>query len=259
MGIEETKPETKALEVSQEVIAVETEIVKQCVHAGFICDGCEVGPIIGTRFKCFQCPNFDLCEKCEPHHHRHHIMLRIPDSKVLETLYTSNQNQCVHEIHIDVPVKKTEEKKTEEKKVEETLPDLYQEKDLKSKIKNMKSNKGDTSIMMKMRNNSKKEILTVWVDYKGGLKHYANIKPGKMCNQQTYITHQWLIGDVVGPFAAYKPMMSDVSQLDYVSIVVGEDMKVTVEEVQKKVEEAPKVEALITEEKEVSEDNQSTV
>merc|ERR1712151_1343297 len=104
--------------------------------------------IIGTRFKCFQCHDYDLCEKCEPLHHRHHIMLRIPDSEVLNNMYKKG-NQAVHEIHLDVPMPKAEKK--EEKKVEvkeEVLPDLYQEKDLNTKVKTMKSNKGDTSINM---------------------------------------------------------------------------------------------------------------
>jgi hypothetical protein len=35
------------------------------VHTGVTCDGCRVSPIVGTRFKCTECVNFDLCETCE--------------------------------------------------------------------------------------------------------------------------------------------------------------------------------------------------
>eukprot|EP01083_Nonionella_stella_P123098 370708_1 len=35
------------------------------VHHGVVCDGCDIGPIVGTRFKCVECPDFDLCESCE--------------------------------------------------------------------------------------------------------------------------------------------------------------------------------------------------
>jgi hypothetical protein len=35
------------------------------VHTNIICDGCHISPIVGARFKCSVCPNFDLCEKCE--------------------------------------------------------------------------------------------------------------------------------------------------------------------------------------------------
>ena len=33
----------------------------QAVHPRYVCDGCEASPIIGARFKCAVCANFDLC------------------------------------------------------------------------------------------------------------------------------------------------------------------------------------------------------
>lgn len=36
----------------------------QIVHPHIICDGCGANPIIGNRFKCVVCADFDLCEKC---------------------------------------------------------------------------------------------------------------------------------------------------------------------------------------------------
>jgi exonuclease VII large subunit len=35
------------------------------VHTGIHCNGCGVNPIVGNRFKCAICDNFDYCEKCE--------------------------------------------------------------------------------------------------------------------------------------------------------------------------------------------------
>ena len=35
------------------------------VHDGIHCNGCGVNPIVGPRFKCAICDNFDYCEKCE--------------------------------------------------------------------------------------------------------------------------------------------------------------------------------------------------
>ena len=35
------------------------------IHSGIECKGCKCQPIIGCRFKCSFCDNFDYCEKCE--------------------------------------------------------------------------------------------------------------------------------------------------------------------------------------------------
>ncbi|NXI43716.1 SQSTM protein, partial [Galbula dea] len=36
---------------------------REMVHPNVICDGCE-GPVVGTRFKCTVCPDYDLCSTC---------------------------------------------------------------------------------------------------------------------------------------------------------------------------------------------------
>ena len=35
------------------------------IHHGYICDGCEKAPIVGNRYKCIVCKDFDYCEECE--------------------------------------------------------------------------------------------------------------------------------------------------------------------------------------------------
>jgi len=59
--------------------------VAQVLHRGIICDGCNKGPIVGDRYKCTVCPDFDLCSTCEDvddekiHSQDHPMMkLRIP-------------------------------------------------------------------------------------------------------------------------------------------------------------------------------------
>lgn len=50
------------------------------VHEGIICNVCSE-QIIGFRYKCVMCDNYDLCQKCEMLElHEDHYMLRIPKS-----------------------------------------------------------------------------------------------------------------------------------------------------------------------------------
>lgn len=48
------------------------------IHPGVVCDGCEM-PLQGIRYKCFMCPDYDLCAPCEAKGiHSEHEMLKIP-------------------------------------------------------------------------------------------------------------------------------------------------------------------------------------
>jgi len=61
---------------------------KSLIHASIICDSCD-GPIIGTRYMCTNCPNFDICEKCENEkpdcHYRDHALLKCRYALPLKT------------------------------------------------------------------------------------------------------------------------------------------------------------------------------
>ncbi|XP_028329400.1 sequestosome-1 [Gouania willdenowi] len=47
------------------------------VHPNVTCDGCE-GPVVGTRFKCSVCPDYDLCSDCQAQgKHTEHALLPI--------------------------------------------------------------------------------------------------------------------------------------------------------------------------------------
>lgn len=47
------------------------------IHWGVTCDGCQ-GAVKGFRYKCFQCPDFDLCGKCETAgQHPGHTLIRV--------------------------------------------------------------------------------------------------------------------------------------------------------------------------------------
>lgn len=48
------------------------------VHSDIICDNCS-NPIMGFRYKCVNCDDYDLCQKCEMQEtHPDHFMLRMP-------------------------------------------------------------------------------------------------------------------------------------------------------------------------------------
>lgn len=47
------------------------------VHNGVSCDGCSKYPIVGIRYKCSICPDFDFCEECESKVDHPHEFLKI--------------------------------------------------------------------------------------------------------------------------------------------------------------------------------------
>ncbi|KRF77892.1 protein ref(2)P [Drosophila virilis] len=60
-------------------IAIDDDLSNFITHKGIECDSCKACPLIGFRYRCMQCPNFDLCQACESaHKHPKHFMVRIP-------------------------------------------------------------------------------------------------------------------------------------------------------------------------------------
>ena len=52
------------------------------VHHKVKCDSCGAAPIVGIRYKCTVCRNFDFCEVCEAREEHGHPFLKICDSTV---------------------------------------------------------------------------------------------------------------------------------------------------------------------------------
>lgn len=68
------------------------KIEEQSVHQKVVCDGCGMKPIVGVRFKCTVCPNFDYCENCEKakaNEHKH------PFLKIRKPELAPAQIQCI--------------------------------------------------------------------------------------------------------------------------------------------------------------------
>ena len=53
--------------------------MKKMIHKGIVCNRCGQENIVGIRYKCAQCSNFNLCENCENvyNHDIKHIMVKI--------------------------------------------------------------------------------------------------------------------------------------------------------------------------------------
>ena len=69
------------------------------IHRGITCNTCNASPICGTRYKCANCLDYDVCEACEAndHHDRTHVFLKInypipplanPKTSCLKSFYT---------------------------------------------------------------------------------------------------------------------------------------------------------------------------
>ena len=47
------------------------------LHSNIACNNCEICPIIGSRFKCSVCPDFDFCQQCEKNNFHEHPFIKI--------------------------------------------------------------------------------------------------------------------------------------------------------------------------------------
>ncbi|CAF1521422.1 unnamed protein product, partial [Rotaria sordida] len=75
------------------------------IHPNVACDGCDMSPIKGDRYKCLFCPNVDFCQPChsasrannDPNHLYNHPLLCIKDSsEYSESLYLYNRSKINH-------------------------------------------------------------------------------------------------------------------------------------------------------------------
>eukprot|EP00828_Plagiopyla_frontata_P035856 TRINITY_DN47459_c0_g1_i2.p2 TRINITY_DN47459_c0_g1~~TRINITY_DN47459_c0_g1_i2.p2 ORF type:complete len:352 (+),score=79.23 TRINITY_DN47459_c0_g1_i2:162-1217(+) len=83
--------------------------IKISIHINCICDGCGMNPIIGIRYKCSVCKEFNYCENCEMSKEHEHLFLKIKDS--------IENNEKVEEV-------KKQEEKTKPKKVKKVWKNL---------------------------------------------------------------------------------------------------------------------------------------
>lgn len=88
-----------------------TETKGKETHYYVTCDGCRMTPLMGKRYKCLVCPNFDLCEKCEIQMNHEHDMIVLKKNcnrqicrKVMNA-YQSVERKCGQMGNIPVPLR----------------------------------------------------------------------------------------------------------------------------------------------------------
>lgn len=70
-----------------------TDITGNDLHTGVRCDKCEQS-IQGCRYKCLDCPDFDLCARCERGtYHFGHLFIRIVEP-LGKNVFLKNSYNC---------------------------------------------------------------------------------------------------------------------------------------------------------------------
>jgi hypothetical protein len=66
------------------------------VHSNIRCDGCNQFPLVGVRFKCTVCPDYDLCASCESknEHPAEHALLKLKEPSAPPASDIHNGVQC---------------------------------------------------------------------------------------------------------------------------------------------------------------------
>lgn len=91
------------------------------IRYGAKCDGCGMDPIVGRRFKCMTCSNFDLCESCDNMCIHNHPMVRL--------MSNNNPNIIQKALNKDSILTEQNEETTElniGKKTEENTQNVHQ-------------------------------------------------------------------------------------------------------------------------------------
>lgn len=113
LGIkEEEKPKKKALK--KKILKNKKDMKlrgkkelkeKKEVHTFVTCDGCQMCPLIGKRYKCECCPNFDFCEECYKNNKEKHghsfkqVQTKILMKNILKKFSSKTENEEGKPVH----------------------------------------------------------------------------------------------------------------------------------------------------------------
>jgi len=93
------------------------EGIKESIHFRVQCDGCGKHPIIGDRYKCNDCENFDFCKECYEK-----LKINHPPEHSFNLI-----EKPVHRRHCHNNTQSNEVKKEEEIKIKKEEEDVVEE------------------------------------------------------------------------------------------------------------------------------------
>ncbi len=108
LGIKEEKKSPKKIVLKSKKVKLHSKNEvneKKEVHSLVTCDGCKMFPLVGKRYKCQSCPNFDFCEECykkKKAKHGHsfkHVETRVLLKEVLKKFSLKTENNNGKPIH----------------------------------------------------------------------------------------------------------------------------------------------------------------
>lgn len=99
----------KQLDIQNQPVRIRSQpqspVVKcKTTHYGVRCDNCGADPIVGKRFKCMNCSDYDLCETCESKCMHNHPMMRIlatQSHQVIDMTVDTRQNRRNSELFVN--------------------------------------------------------------------------------------------------------------------------------------------------------------
>lgn len=140
------------LSTTNEVInKMKRSTINTSVHQHVTCDNCNANPIIGTRYKCTVCHDFDFCESCEELHGETHAhpMLKIRNPKdcpidVKCSIGQPRQVNIINNTHNQIPKQATGFVENIKQKIEELPKKIVMvENFIKDKINPPKISRAD--------------------------------------------------------------------------------------------------------------------
>ena len=97
-------------EVSKNLNELKDSIVppkNHTVHVGIQCENCKCTNLIGIRYKCFICENYNLCDKCEPYsqsiHSVSHCFIKLRNPDTMREILANNIPCSVYDIQRRIP------------------------------------------------------------------------------------------------------------------------------------------------------------